>query len=143
MEHDLHGGPSFREIYADARHELGKGSYGRVREAMDANGDRVAVKTFTETFSSRKAVLQSVVAELLILQRAAHARVVAVLDVFVDREAVRMVFEHGGQALHGLVADGGSVHLPCSWGQLARSMFGAIAWRGLPGFTAVVSSTPT
>ena len=55
---------------------------------------------------SRREVLQGAVQELLILQRVAHPRVVAVLDVFVDRDAVRLVFEHGGQALHGLLTQG-------------------------------------
>ena len=44
--------------------------------------------------------------EVMLSQRAAHPRVVALLDAFVDADAVRVVFEHGGQSLHGLVTAG-------------------------------------
>ena len=83
---------------------LGQGTFGQVREATDTLGNRVAVKEFSETHAGRHAVLRSALSELLVLQRAAHRRVVAVLDVFVDRECVRLVFEHAGTSLHHLVA---------------------------------------
>ena len=106
MENGSHGGPSFQDLFANADRKLGRGSYGSVQEATDARGSRVAVKTFDEGRFFRSEVLRCALAELTALQRAAHPRVAALLDVFVDTEAVRLVFEHGGQALHGLVATG-------------------------------------
>ena len=86
---------------------LGKGSFGQVREARGSHNNKfVAVKAYSETHGTKEEALRNAMLEVMLSLRAAHPRVVALLDAFVDADAVRVVFEHGGQSLHGLVAAG-------------------------------------